>query len=319
MTECGSGRAAADSLGADSSEIRTVEASRRLQIQSIMFQNRPEDVRRSLVSVIRAAELSRIGGRFDRVSIIWGDCSSTPVFLDAEIAELGNQVTEHGIASLDYIHFNANLGSAAGHNRLLEGSSFDQVLIINPDTVMAPDCIVELSRALRSPLHGIAEARQIPIEHPKAYDEHTGETSWASTACALVSADVIKAIGGFDAESFFLYCDDVDFSWRARLAGYSVVFQPAARIFHDKRVNTVGKQRVSGPEEYYSAEAALMLAHKYSRFDLVQTIIQNFLRKGTSAHRRAVEEFQRRQPPESIDGDHRVAEFISGCYARHRF
>ena len=40
------------------------------------------------------------------------------------------------------------------------------------------------------------------------------------------------AIGGFD-ESFFMYYEDFDLSWRLRLTGRRIVFEPAARVSHE--------------------------------------------------------------------------------------
>ena len=116
---------------------------------------------------------------------------------------------------------------------------------------------------------GIVEARQIPLEHPKKFDPVDGSTSWASGACMMIRAELLQQVGGFDGDSFFMYCDDVDFSWRARLAGYQVIHQPSARVFHDKRIQVDGRLVVSDAERYYSAEAALLMAWKYSRPDLV--------------------------------------------------
>jgi hypothetical protein len=61
-----------------------------------------------------------------------------------------------------------------------------------------------------------------------------------------------------------MYCDDVDFSWRARLAGYRVVYQPTACVFHDKRLDPDGQIVAGEAEVYYSAEASLMMAWKWS-------------------------------------------------------
>lgn len=312
-------RGAALETGDFASAFETTQVSKTLQVQSILYHNHPGELKRSLASVVRAVEVGRNAGLFDRVVIVWGDCSPTPTFPASGVDQLSKVALGRGIDALEYVHFNANLGSAAGHNNLLSGSHFDHVVIVNPGTLMAPDCLIELMRSMRSNLHGISEARQIPIEHPKTYDEKTGETSWASTACALISGRVLADIGGFDCTNFFLYCDDVDFSWRARLAGYSVVFQPAARIFHDKRVNQRAQMPASAAEVYYSAEAALMLAHKYSRPDLVKSIVRDLIRNGNETQRKAVAEFEKRDLPDPIDPDHIVGEFTKGNYAKHRF
>jgi GT2 family glycosyltransferase len=42
---------------------------------------------------------------------------------------------------------------------------------------------------------------------------------------------VWQALGGFD-EEFWMYLEDVDFGFRARLAGWDAVFAPAGRTFY---------------------------------------------------------------------------------------
>jgi GT2 family glycosyltransferase len=139
----------------------------------------------------------------------------------------------------------------------------------------------------------------------------------------MVPVAVVREIGGYDSRSFFLYCDDVDFSWRVRLAGHRVVHQPTARVFHDKRLDVDGAWVVGAAEEYWSAEGALVLAHKYSRPGRVREIRRDLLAHGTEAQRRAVADFDRRADegrlPDPIDRDHAVGLFVDGNYARHRY
>ena len=44
--------------------------------------------------------------------------------------------------------------------------------------------------------------------------------------------NVFEEMGGFD-EDFFMYVEDTDLSWRARLAGYRCVYVPEAVVRHD--------------------------------------------------------------------------------------
>jgi GT2 family glycosyltransferase len=50
-------------------------------------------------------------------------------------------------------------------------------------------------------------------------------------AAALVRTAVFNSIGGFDGR-FFAYFEDVDFSWRLRLLGYEIEYEPAAKVAH---------------------------------------------------------------------------------------
>ena len=177
--------------------------------------------------------------------------------------------------------------------------------------------------ALAVPGVGLAEARQLPFEHPKDYDATTGETSWASTACALVPAEVLRTVGGFDSDTFFLYCDDVDWSWQIRLAGYRIVLRDSARVFHDKRLTNEGRWAVSSAEEFYSAEASLLMAHKWGRPDLVKRYSADLKSHGTPGQRRAVKAFETRRAegrlPTPVPGADRVSSFVNGAYAVHRY
>jgi len=169
----------------------------------------------------------------------------------------------------------------------------------------------------------LVEARQLPVEHPKDYNTTTGETGWATTACALIPTTLIKSIDGFDNSSFFLYCDDVDLSWRIRLEGFKVIYQPSAAVFHDKRLSEQGTWLPSGSEQYYSAEAALMMAYKYSRPKLVEELLESFESSQTPNLVRAAKTFTDRREagslPTPIDVNHKVSNFNGDFYTNHRF
>lgn len=292
----------------------------RLRVHSILYGNEPDRIDQALAHLERAASLALSAGVFDRVDFAYGDCSPRDEL--RETVER-HQKRDSSLASVEYHFFDANLGSALGHNRLLDIGNSEFVLIMNPDIMMAPNAIVELARPFNDSKVGMAEAKQLPIEHPKQYDAASGDTSWAATACTLISREVIRKLAGFDHETFFLYCDDVDFSWRVKLAGYRVVYCPTAAAFHDKRLGAGGSWSVGWAEKYYSAEAALLLAYKYSRDDLVEEISSHFQNSGDEVWLKAVQEFRRRKDggllPEQIDGSHKVGVFTNGAYATHRF
>ena len=235
-------------------------------------------------------------------------------------------LNENGVDRFRYFFYDKNLGSAGGQNALFaqRRATCDYIFVINPDIYLAPDVLGELMRGFDKPGVGIVEARQIPLEHPKAFDRVDGSTSWASGACMMICNEVLEAISGFDSDSFFLYCDDVDFSWRARLAGYRIVHRPSAGcVFHDKRLTSDGRMLVNDSERYYSAEAALMMAWKYSRPDLVDQRMEELSSTEEPLYERAVTNFLKRQEsgtlPEPLDKEHRVAEFVGHYYGQHRF
>ncbi len=65
------------------------------------------------------------------------------------------------------------------------------------------------------------------------------ETDYATGCCILTSREVVEKVGGLD-ESFFMYTEDADWSMRVRRAGYSVVYEPRAKVWHKLSVASGG-------------------------------------------------------------------------------
>ncbi len=292
-----------------------------VQIQSILYNNQPKHIERVLASLARSVELAKTAGLVLKAVVTLGDSSPLPCLDSETLLSLDKDFGE--FFDIKYQFFGKNLGSARGHNTLAKSVETDYLLIQNPDVIVSPVLLEQMLYPFQRPGVGIVEAKQIPIEHPKDYDLMTGETSWASTACALFPTALFRRIGGFDAESFFLYCDDVDFSWQARLLGYKVIFQPAAMVFHDKRLSPEGHWQASSAEHYYSAEAALTLARKWSRPDIVERLLKEFKASPVEDHRKAVLAYEKKVKssvlPEPIDPGNEIGQFIGIVYAKHRY
>lgn len=291
-----------------------------IQQQSVLYNAEFSSVSGSIEAVDRAVELAERSGFISGFTLRYGDCSPRPCFSDEQIEGLKRRFSR---LNIEYTFFNANLGSAKGHNTLAQDTDAEVLVIQNPDVVPSPRLYEKLLSPLNDRTVGVCEAKQLPIEHPKDYDVKTGETSWASTACVAMPAKIFRELNGFDDTTFFLYCDDVDMSWRVRLAGYKVIFQPSAVAFHDKRLSNEAAWQTSAAERYYSAEAALLLTYKWSRPDLTKNILRQFREIGDEDQRRAADEFIKREAenrlPEQMDADHKIGQFIEGNYARHRY
>ncbi|MEO6831008.1 MAG: glycosyltransferase family 2 protein [Chitinophagaceae bacterium] len=77
----------------------------------------------------------------------------------------------------------------------------------------------------------------------KYYAVHVGEHETApvevlSGCCMMVRATVIAEIGGAFDEDYFMYCEDVDLSYRITKAGYQNVYFPEVSLVHYKGEST---------------------------------------------------------------------------------
>jgi GT2 family glycosyltransferase len=160
-----------------------------------------------------------------------------------------------------------NHGFAGGMNLLAGQSNAPYVLVLNSDAFPRPDCVdLLLARARQDPRIGICEARQAPEEHPKAVDDPTGETTWCSGAAALIRREAFDAVGGFDARLFFMYCEDIDLSWKMWLTGWKCVYVKNAVVEHRRKPlrspDPGNRGRLRG-ENYFSFRNSLFVYHRF--------------------------------------------------------
>ncbi|MGA1835574.1 hypothetical protein VD659_01455 [Herbiconiux sp. 11R-BC] len=292
-----------------------------ITVQSVLFHTPPEALYRSLESLDRASQLAQGAGEHGVVHVAYGDCSPSPTFSGGELDELVQRFP--GIGRVSYQYFGENLGHGGAQNRLATSAETELMVTANPDVIVSRRTLGLLTKVLDDPTVGVAEAKQLPLEHPKDYDELTGATSWASGAFSMFRVREFLEIGGFDHSSFFMYGDDVDLSWRYRHRGYRVIFQPAAAVFHDKRLGPDGEWLASGTERYFSAESALFLAYKWSRDDVLERLLEAMTDFPDATIQKAVATFLRRRDaddlPERLDPEGKTAEFVDGNYAVHRW
>lgn len=293
---------------------------KKFQIQSVIYNNKKEDLIKS-IKALKQAVIVYNKEEVAEVKLVYGDASKRPVLVEEDIKKI-NSLLE-GIIKFEYIFFGYNTGTAKGHNILLNDSTADYILIMNPDIIMEVSCLKKLIAPFDESDVGMTEARQTPLEHGKEYDINTGETEWASTACAAFRKNIYDQIGGFDDKTFFMYCDDLDFSWRIRKAGYKIKYVPSAIVYHSKKLSVDAKWLPTQAEIYYSAEASILLAYKWSDIERVEYLEETFAISECEEERKAVEEFRRRkikgELPICIDQNHTIARFNGDDYCKMRF
>lgn len=292
-----------------------------IQVQSVVYKNEFESLKSAVAAMANAVRVyNELDGGDCHLTYVCGDGSPAPVLTDAQVQFLRDEYGKY--VDFKYTIFGENTGSAKGHNWLAKGADAEYLTIMNPDVKVSPHFLREILKPFSDPTVAMVEARQTPFEHQKEYDAHTLETEWATTACCLIRRTVFEELKGFDSDTFFLYCDDLDFSWRLRLAGYRIIYQPLAPVFHGKELTITGGWKPTTAEKYYSAEAALLMAHKWSNPKRVTELLKTF-ENGDENCQKAVREFLKRKKegrlPQSIDPEHKIARFNGDYYSENRF
>ncbi|HEY5366430.1 MAG TPA: glycosyltransferase family 2 protein [Casimicrobiaceae bacterium] len=134
---------------------------------------------------------------------------------------------------VDVAHSGANIGFGRGHNANAARGNAPWLWIINPDCIVEPGVVAELLAAAEHDDARVAawELRQIPYEHPKAYDPVTLDTPWVSGAATLFRRSAFDAVDGFDPQ-LFMYGEDVDLSWRLRARGFRLRYLARLAVVH---------------------------------------------------------------------------------------
>jgi hypothetical protein len=151
-----------------------------------------------------------------------------------------------------------NIGFGCGNNLGAKYANGEYLIILNPDTIVESDWLEELISPLQSNdrlittpkillyngsgintcgnlIHftGLSFVRGLGL-NPNSYSirEYVSEVS--GCCFAIRKSDFID-LGGFD-ETIFLYYEDVEFSSRAYLKGYKLLYVPRSIVRHDYKL-----------------------------------------------------------------------------------
>jgi hypothetical protein len=96
------------------------------------------------------------------------------------------------------------------------------------------------------------------------------EVTAVSGAAFAIRRDLFEGLGGFDG-SFFMYMEDTDLSWRARLAGYRCIHVADSIVYHDYTLR-LGPMKV-----FYQERNRYMMLLKSLRWPTLLVLLPGLL------------------------------------------
>ena len=201
--------------------------------------------------------------------------------LPEEIVVVDNDSTDDSLTILNnyaskirLIKTGRNLGFAGGANRAIRSSRFPYLLLMNPDVVVTPDFIENLLKfaenhpaagsltgkllrfsAPESPVidstgHQLLRSRWVinrgeeDIDHGQyELPEEVFGVCGAAAFYRRAMLEDIQVNEEFLDEDFFLYLEDVDLDWRARLKGWKAYYVPNAVGYHQRGYLNIFKSK----------------------------------------------------------------------------
>lgn len=156
-----------------------------------------------------------------------------------------------------------NLGFSSTVNRGVKEASGDVVVLLNTDVLPEPDFLAPLIGHFSDPLVFAVGCMDKSIEEEKVIFRGRGlakwsrgflvhwrgevdktDTFWVSCGSGAFRKDLWLKLGGLDEIYNPFYWEDIDLSYRAKKAGYKLVFEPKSVVIH-KHEEGVIKQKFS--------------------------------------------------------------------------
>lgn len=217
---------------------------------------------------------------------------------------------------LTFIQNDENLGYCGGNNvgiaqALKDGA--DWVFILNPDAQVDKDAIKNLVEVAQKENIGIAGPKVLFTDRKTIWyaggvfdtgnvlGTHRGvdekdhgqynvvtQTDFVTGAAIFIRRDVLEKVGLFDTR-YFLYYEDSDFCFRAKKAGFKIMFVPEAVVYH---LNAQSTKLGSPLQDYYITRNRMIFAAKFLTFRARAALFREGLRNlGSSVRRLAFFDF----------------------------
>ncbi len=198
------------------------------------------------------------------------------------------------------LDFGSNRGYAAGNNAGILSSRGRYVLLLNNDTVIDPDALGLLGRYMEQAPQEIGGCMPKLLFHAQpeqvnsvgvgldrsgnsySLGREDAAADWSDPreifcphgAAALYRREMLDDVGLLD-EAFFMFQEEVDLGWRARLRGWRFGLVPEARVWHHEQV---ASRRANTPTQYLLERNRIWLLTKNAAAATLLRMLPELLR-----------------------------------------
>ena len=178
------------------------------------------------------------------------------IVVDNISTDKSQEICKEKHPDIKLIQNDENFGYCEGNNIGIREAKGDYIVILNPDTIVEPNCIRELIFAHEKLGEGLYQPKILSLNEKQVLqstgnmihvfgfgfakdkgkkDEEVGEEikkiGYASGTCLFTSKSVLEKVGLLDS-FLFLYHDDLDLGWRASQIGINSYYVPKSKIYH---------------------------------------------------------------------------------------
>ena len=178
------------------------------------------------------------------------------IVVDNISTDKSQKICKEKYPDIKLIQNDENFGYCEGNNIGIRKAKGDFIMILNPDTIVEPNCIRELIFAHKKLGEGLYQPKILSLNKKQVLqstgnmihvfgfgfakdkgrkdeevDEEIKKIGYASGTCLFTSRSIFEKVGLLDA-FLFLYHDDLDFGWRASQIGINSYYIPKSKIYH---------------------------------------------------------------------------------------
>lgn len=204
------------------------------------------------------------------------------VLVDNGSTDRSSERLQDEFDSIRLVKTGENLGFAGGNNRGIQYSlqqGAELVWLLNNDTTVDKNSLTHLVNAISKPDAGLVGSLIFKMQNPDEVEVYGGGHvrfltaqllpnfnpdiktgfDYVAGTSLLIKRKVAEEVGILD-ENFFMYWEDIEYTYRVKKKGYTVIYAPESKVYHSTHGSTKGR---FSQREYLFAKGTVLFYKKH--------------------------------------------------------